>query len=109
MSISLQSNKYNTVKSRYYAPRIYPAPAQICNPINIPNISPHRICAPPNIGPSNLPSLRNNMFTKNVTLPQVFSCISPVQFIYLVSPKVETFHKLIPASTKRQQPQPIIN
>ena len=64
-------------------PHIHP---QICNPINIPNISPHRICAPPNIGPSNLPSLRNNMFTKNVTLPQVFSYISPVQFIYLVSP-----------------------
>ena len=61
--------------TRIYAP-------QICNPINIPNIRSPYIC-PPNIGPSTLPSLRNIKFTKNVPLPQVFSCILVVQFIYL--------------------------
>ena len=41
-------------------------------------------------------------FTKNVTFLQVFSCILLVQFIYLVSPEVETLPKLIPAGTKSQ-------
>ena len=40
---------------------------------------------PPNIGLSNLSSLWNIKFTKNVTLPQVFSCILLAQSIYLVS------------------------
>ena len=48
----------------------------------------HRKYAPQlcNIEPSNLSSLCNIKFIKNVTLPQVFSCIMLVQFIYLVSP-----------------------
>ena len=33
-------------------------------------------------------------FTKNVALPQVFSCILLVQFIYLVYPEVETLPEL---------------
>ena len=78
-------NPVNTPPPVYKSPRIY-AP-QICNPINIPNISPPpRIHALPNIGPLNLSSLRNIKFPKNVSLPQVFSCILLVQFIYLVSP-----------------------
>ena len=40
---------------------------------------------PPNIGPSNLSSLWNIKFTKNVTLPHMFSCILLAQSIYLVS------------------------
>ena len=48
-------------------------------------------------------------FTKNVTLPQVFSCILLVQFIYISSPEVETLYKLIPAGTKcrnnKKQPE----
>ena len=63
---------------------------------------------PPNIGPSNLSSLLKIKFTKNVTLAQVFPCILLVQFIYLISPQVETLPKLIPAGTKcqnnKQQP-----
>ena len=39
---------------------------------------------------------------KNVSLPQVFSCILLVQLMYLASSLVETLPKLIPAGTKRQ-------
>ena len=48
----------------YKSPRIYAR--QICNPINILNITrpPPRIFSTPNIGPSNLLSLRNIKFTK---------------------------------------------
>ena len=77
---------------------------------------PSQIYVPPPptyIGPSNLSSLQNFKFNKNVTLPQVFSCILLVQYIYLVSPEVETLPKWILAGTKRQsnkQPlQPAIN
>ena len=60
-----------------------------------PNISPPYI-QPLNIDPSNLSSLLNIKFIKNVTLPQVFSCILLKQVIQLVSPSVETLPKLIP-------------
>ena len=50
----------------------------------------------PNIGPSDLSSLRIIKFTKSATLPQVFSCILLVQFT-----SFETLPKLISTGTKR--------
>ena len=78
--------------------------------IRPPLYKPPEYTPPPNMQPS-LSDLRNIKFTKNVSLPQVFSCILLAQFIYLVSPQVETLSKLIPAGTKCQnnkQRQPTI-
>ena len=67
---------------------------------------------PPNIGPSNFWSLLNINFIKNVFVPQVFSCILLVQFIYLVSSWVEILPILIPEDIKhhsnKQQTQSTI-
>ena len=67
---------WNTVKSYQCVPEYMPLP-QTCKSINIPNTSPPTprpiyICPSNpslNIGPSNLPSLCNIKFTRNVTLP----------------------------------------
>ena len=61
------------IRPPYTSPPPYIRP-QICNPINIPNVSPTPLL---NIGPSNLSSLRNIKFTKNATLPQVLPCKNP--------------------------------
>ena len=51
-------------------------------------------------GPSNFSSLVKIKFTKNFTLPQVFSCIFLVQFIYPFSPYVEILPKFIAEGTE---------
>ena len=69
-----------------------------------PQILAHQICQS---------RLLNIKFTKNATLPRLFSWILLVQIISLVSAQVENLPKLIPAGTKhqnnKQQPQPAIN
>ena len=89
--------KIPLIRPPVYKPPEY-MPPQIRNPITS-QLKALVYTSPRNISPGNFSSLLNIKFTKNVTLLQVFLCILLVQFIYLVSPKVENVPKLVPGET----------